>query len=293
MIRIQSILAATDFSADAQYAAERAAIISAATGASQGVILHVLKSSWLDNLKHFANLPVEVEQSMVTNASRSLNQLIAKIQEQTGFAFEPRVFVGNVLDMILKASEDFDLLALGARGENPLRDFALGTTTEQLIRQSRKPMLVVRREAKTAYRCVLVAVDFSPHSLTAFAYGNVIAPQSEIYLTHIFEAPFEGKMRYAGVTDEIIQKYRIHARHEAEAEMKGFIETSGIDSRNVCRMIEHGRHVPAKLRDKVLEIGADLVVVGKHGKSLTEQLLLGSVTLHLLTECPCDVLVVQ
>lgn len=34
-------------------------------------------------------------------------------------------------------------------------------------------------------------------------------------------------------------------------------------------------------------------MVGRQGKSLTEQLLLGSVTLHLLAECECDVLVAQ
>jgi nucleotide-binding universal stress UspA family protein len=34
-------------------------------------------------------------------------------------------------------------------------------------------------------------------------------------------------------------------------------------------------------------------VVGKLGKSLTGELFLGSVTLHLLAESDCDVLVVQ
>ena len=293
MVCIQSILAATDFSVDAQYAAERAAIIAAAHEVSQGVILHVLESSWLDTLKHFVNLPVEAERSLVIDASRSLDQLIAKIQQQTGFAFESRVCVGNVLDLILQVAEDFDLLALGARGENPLRDVTIGTTAERLIRQSRKPILVVRNEAKTTYQRVLVAVDFSPNSLTAFAYSNVIAPHSEIYLIHIFEALFEGKMLYAGVRDEIIQEYRINARREAEAEMRRFIEASGVERGNIYRFIEHGHHVPSKLLDKAREISADLVIVGKHGKSLVEQLLLGSVTLHLLRECPCDVLVAQ
>lgn len=293
MVRIQSILAATDFSSDARYAAERAAMISAVTGVSRGVILHVLKSSWLDALKNFVSLSVELEQSMVMNASRSLDELNASVQEKTGFAFEPKVCAGNVLDTILEVSEEFDLLVLGAAGENTLRDFAIGTTAERLIRQSHKPILIVRNEPETAYRRVLVAVDFSPHSLTAFTYSKVIAPQSEIYLTHVFEALFESKMRYAGVTDEIIHEYRIKARREAEVEMKRFIETSGVDQHNVHRSIEHSRHVPTKLRDRASEIGADLIIVGKHGKSLVEQLLLGSVALHLLTECPCDILVTQ
>jgi len=100
MVRIQSILAATDFSSDARYAAERAAMISAEIGVSQGVILHVIKSSWLDALKHFVSLSVELEQSMVMDTSRSLYELIASVQEKTGFVFEPRVDVGNILDSV-------------------------------------------------------------------------------------------------------------------------------------------------------------------------------------------------
>lgn len=293
MTRIESILAATDFSSDAGYAAERAAMISAEIGVSRGVILHVIKSSWLDTLKHFVNLPVDIEQSIVMEASQALEGLIARIQEKTRFAFESEVCTGNILDTILKVVENFDLLVLGARGENPLRDFAIGTTAERLIRQSHKPILVVRSEPEAVYRRVLVAVDFSPHSLSAFAYSKVIAPQSEVYLTHVFEAPFESKMLYAGVTEELIHEYRIHARREAEAEMKRFIETSGLDQQNVYRLIEHSRHVPTKLKEKIAEIDADLVIAGKHGKSLVEQLLLGSVTQYLLAECPCDVLITQ
>ena len=40
------------------------------------------------------------------------------------------------------------------------------------------------------------------------------------------------------------------------------------------------------------EYDADLVVVGKHGTHITEELLLGSVTKHVLAEAQGDVLIV-
>lgn len=40
------------------------------------------------------------------------------------------------------------------------------------------------------------------------------------------------------------------------------------------------------------EFDADLIVVGKHGSHIAEELLLGSVTKHALTESQCDVLVI-
>jgi len=45
--------------------------------------------------------------------------------------------------------------------------------------------------------------------------------------------------------------------------------------------------IPELLR----ETAANLVVVGKHGKSEIIDLLLGSMTKHLLLGAPCDVLV--
>lgn len=115
MTAIKSILAATDFSVDARYAAERAAMIAAKLGITNGVILHALKSSWLDALKQFVNLPVETEQTVISDTSQLLNEIIIGIQHQTGFAFKPKLCSGNVLDTILKVSETFDLLVLGAR----------------------------------------------------------------------------------------------------------------------------------------------------------------------------------
>lgn len=39
-------------------------------------------------------------------------------------------------------------------------------------------------------------------------------------------------------------------------------------------------------------VDADLITVGKHGAHIAEELLLGSVTKHVLAESQCDVLVI-
>ena len=41
---------------------------------------------------------------------------------------------------------------------------------------------------------------------------------------------------------------------------------------------------------KEKQLGADLIVIGKHG-SMVEDLLVGSVTRHILSDSKCDVLV--
>lgn len=292
MIRIQSILATTDFSTDARYAAERTAIICSTIGIPKGAVLHVMEASWLDTLRHFVDVSAEVKQNLANMASQTLDHLVVEIRQHTGFNLEPKMRAGNPLDVILETSLGFDLIALGARGKHPIREFVVGTTAQRLLHKTRQPVLVVKHRPARAYQRVLVAVDFSLHSRKAFAYSQAIAPQANIHLVHVFEGLFERTMLSAGVKDEIIQEYRVKARKEAEDEMGRFIETSGLDSNYVFRDIEHG-YAPTKLREIAHELEADLVVVGKHGKSIMEELLLGSVTLHLLAESKCDVLVVQ
>ena len=44
--------------------------------------------------------------------------------------------------------------------------------------------------------------------------------------------------------------------------------------------------------DLLAQVDADLLVVGKHGSHIAEELLLGSVTKHVLAEAQGDVLVI-
>ena len=60
-----TILCATDFSADARQAAERAALLCAAGAMTASTLLHVIQASWLDSLRRLVNLPAEAEAGML------------------------------------------------------------------------------------------------------------------------------------------------------------------------------------------------------------------------------------
>lgn len=292
MSRIQSILAATDFSPDSRHAVERAGILGAAMSAEKGVLLHVLEKSWLDTLKHFLSASEEVEQKIIDDASRSLAELVEEVQQLSGFSLEPQVLSGNTLDTLVQVASNFDLVVLGARGRHPVRALALGTTSQRLLSKVRRPVLVVKRKAEKPYQRILVATDFSPNSLKGLQYARTVAPQALIHLVHVFEPLFERKMISAGVSDEVIENYRAEAQLEAETEMTRFIAESGETPRKIVRLIEHG-HAPGKLPEMAAKWDPDLVVVGKHGRWRIEEFLLGSVTLHMLAQSRCDVLVAE
>ena len=81
------------------------------------------------------------------------------------------------------------------------------------------------------------------------------------------------------------------ARAAASRGMRELV-SSRISSNAVNPLIVHGDAV-ATLLDKERELNADLIVLTRRNKSLTEELLLESVTSKLLERSRCDVLVMH
>lgn len=277
---LRSLLVATDFSASARTAAMRAGMLARELGVRRAVLLHAAPQT------------VFAGAAVARRALRArLAQLAREVQARTGATLAPQLARGPVIDTLAHVSARFDLVVVGAQGQHPVRDFALGSTTERLLRRIHRPVLVVRRRPARAYQQVLVPVDFSADSRAALALAAGLAPRAELHVLHAFELPYEGKLRFAGVAEERILHYRREARTEARAQMGALLAAPGAAAGRITRHILHG-YPPAQIGRAQEETGADLVALGKHGRSALEDLLLGSVTLHTLAMSPCDVLVV-
>ena len=151
-------------------------------------------------------------------------------------------------------------------------------------------MLVVTRAAVAGYRCVLVPVDFSQASEPAVHLARAVAPGARIVLMHAYEAPFEGKLRVAGVEESYLEEYREHARAEAQASMEALCERTGLPSQAGGGVLVHGSAAERILAQED-EQDCDLIVMGRQGQSEVEDMLLGSVSRRVLAESEADVLV--
>jgi len=120
--------------------------------------------------------------------------------------------------------------------------------------------------------------------------ARTLAPAAELVLLHAFEVPFEGKLQFAGVTDEAIARYRHQARQDALRELEAFAAAAGSPAAGARLSVHHGEASRVILEREQQE-DCDLLVVGKRGKGVVEELLLGSVTKHVLAEASGDVLV--
>lgn len=290
MTTLKRILATTDLSAPARHAAERAALVSQETAAPLD-LLHVAN---LAPLEKFRQLLLETaddpRQQLLDAAREKLCELAEMLRRRYGVAAGVNVAAGPVLVELTNAVDAMDpsLIVCGATGENLIRRLLLGATAERLLSRATRPVLVVKQAPRDHYRRLLVPVDFSASSIRAIRHAQAIAPQAEITLLHAFIVPFEGRFRYAGVHDDVIKHYRVVAREEATRTLRALSDEAGLSTAR--SLVLHG-DAWLRIIEQEQEQDCDLIVMGKHGQSMLEELWLGSVTKHVLAESQSDVLV--
>lgn len=291
MTHLGPILAATDFSAPARHAADRAARLAHETGAAL-TLMHVLSGGALQELRQWLGAGHAMEQQLHDDARRQLAVLASELQTHRHVTARAVNACGLVLDEINREAEDLEaaLLVLGARGAGFLRRLMLGSTSERLLRRTTRPVLVVRQTPHERYRRVLVALDFSPWSAHAITLARRVAPHARLLLFNAYQVPFEEKLHFAGVDTATIDRYRQQARAAATQRMHALAANSGLKPSDWEPCIVEG-DASQRIVEHEQEKDCDLVVLGKHGQSATEDLLLGSVSKHVLAEGTTDVLV--
>jgi universal stress protein A len=138
------------------------------------------------------------------------------------------------------------------------------------------------------YNKILVAIDLSEDSAQVAQRGQAIAHnnEAELHLIHVIEPlsfAYGGDipMDFSGIQDEIHQ--------QATQQLKRFAESNGVDEQH--QHIVLGRP-EVEIHGTAEELGADLIVVGSHGR-YGLALLMGSTANGVLHGAGCDVLAVR
>lgn len=293
MTRFNNILACADFSMPSDFALARAAWVAQAEGARL-TLIHVLKRGALDRLHDLLapDSDESLRRALVDQARAELDTLCRRLASTHDIEVADLVAVGAVIREIIDAAAtcDANLIVLGDRGAGFISELILGSTTERVLSRSRQPILVVKRQPIQRYRRVLVAVDFSAQAHATVDLAREIAPEAEIVLLHVFDVPFEGKLRYAGVAEERVRHLRIAAKQAALERMDELIARACPGDARTRRVLQHG--LPgASIVQQARELDCDLVALGRQGRGLVEEVLIGSVTKHVLGFADTDVLV--
>ncbi|MCC6170814.1 MAG: universal stress protein [Gammaproteobacteria bacterium] len=285
------ILVATDFSQNAAPALERAAALARAFGARL-TLTHALRT---DELSVWRGLLGSGDATLVTGLRHEAEERLAALAAMLGadLAVDAQVLDGQPATAIpeLAASCGVDLLVLGQHGAGAAPAMLLGSTASRLLRRSRHPVLLVRRPAGADYAAPLVAVDFSPASEASLRLARTLVPRARLTLAHAPEFPYEGKLHFAGIETAVIERFRNETLDRARGALHRLAAANGLEPAGYDADLLSGEPSRAILA-RATALGCDLIVIGKHGRHVVEELLLGSVTRHVIAEAAADVLVV-
>lgn len=291
MSPLKHILIATDLSSPARQAADRAARLAHAAGARLQLV-HALDAGAAAQLQQLLGADTALEATVIEHTRRELETLAGDLAAAHHVDVEPTLMQGAVVDEISREAErtPTDLIAIGARGTGFMRRLMFGSTAERLLRRTTRPMLVVKQRAHEPYQRVLVALDFSAWSAPLIGLAQRVAPTAHLVLLSAYDVPYKGRMRLAGATDAKIEVYRERARETAEQQLQALAAGAGLAPADWTPCLRYADPSLAIVEHEI-EQACDLIVIGKHGRTVMEDLLLGSVTSHVLAESVGDVLV--
>jgi nucleotide-binding universal stress UspA family protein len=185
------------------------------------------------------------------------------------------------------------MIVMGRRGRTGLKRLMMGSVTARVIGHAPCNVLVVPRAAQLEFTNIVVATDGSKYSVAAASEAIGLAKRNGSALTVLSVVPADidtpVDVGFTVNQQELIAEKEMQ---EAEKNARAVKEAAQKENVSVKALIMSGK--PA---DAIIEIAkerrADLIVLGSHGRTGLERLLMGSVAERVIVLATCPVLVVK
>lgn len=185
---MKKILVPTDFSDCAKAAEKYALFLAKKTGAGLRY-LHIINTpvDWSKLSKDQESLFPEITQQIAA----SKESLKARIKEadDLGIAASKLLVFNNTNDKLHKIaeSENIDLVVMGSHGQYGFKDHVIGTNTYSMLRRSKVPVVVVKKELENPKLETLVfATNFKEETGRSFAKLEQLAEALKVKLQILY-----------------------------------------------------------------------------------------------------------
>jgi nucleotide-binding universal stress UspA family protein len=283
LVQIRKILCPVDFFPPSEAALWYAASLAKNYGAGLHVV-HVIPpvSSFMASAAETGELVKSAHHESDVQLAKMANELNA-----SGVNASVEVRFGEIDREILNAIDEYDanLVVAGTHGRRGFQHWLLGSVCEHLLRRVPVPILTVRQgKGVTGFpglKRILIAIDFSPGSTETASWGASIAQQFQAGITLLHVSDF--------VMGDVPDQYRSSLLQGIRLEMENLVPAEA--SREITTSIEFG--IPFQLILNVAEsTKADMIVLGTHGKSTLDRMLVGTTAERVIRGAPCPVLAI-
>lgn len=272
------ILVATDLLPHSDRALDRAVFLATQIGAALEVV-HVIEAQ-----------PPQGSMDVLEQ------EAAAAIERHVGSRFQGSLAIdirfGEAPEEIMDSAAacDAGMILLGTH-EPAGADLFRHPTIARVLRESGRPVLLVRERPHAPYAKIMVAVDQSDCSRRALALAINCFRNAEFTAVHAYDVPFAG---FVAGTEANRAALDEHTRRTAEiiaAGVANFVAQADERPLSVTPLVCRGL-VREVVEAEVKRLRPDLLVIGTRSRKGVMRALLGSVAEDLLRNPPCDVLAV-
>ena len=296
---IDKIVFPTDFSPSAESALETAALLARTFGAQldlfNAVVLDVPYLATVQEASAGRSRDLLLDE-MAAQGRRALEE-IARSLEPLSPAVTTSLERGeSEADTVLEHadSEKADLIVMSSHGRRGFRRFLMGSVTEEIVRRSSCPVLVVRRDPDVESPVsldegVLAAIDFGPGSEQVTNAARSLADQLDrrLELLHVSPPPSPLPTVTAVGPQSQADIRGTGAGMSLDEARRRLIALEAAASETQVRAGD-----PAEcILDRAEEGGCGFIVMGTAGREGISRFLLGSVCEKVMRRAPCPVLV--
>jgi hypothetical protein len=139
------------------------------------------------------------------------------------------------------------------------------------------------------YKRAVVAFDERMARPRATIGARLVAPHASIEVIHTYRSPFEGKLSYAGVRQEIIEHYRERERYAALHRLMDALAREEMREKVTPRVV-HG-DLTVKVLDRLSGSPGEFIATDWQDTGVWSRLLVRDAPLRLLERSPADLLI--
>lgn len=299
----RKILVATDFSDNARAAFTQGMWLGETFG-GEVTLAHVLT-----NLRQaIAALPYSArwelifgdidvfERAVRAESQARLNSMVEPFRSRCS-SIKVETLLGKPALALIHAvqSEGHEVVVVGTRGMSAMKQFLMGSTSRQLIRECPAAVWVTKDGGHWPPRRILVAVDFSELSLRALQQASHLAKSAGAILDvlHVIEmsevlSDF-GAVPRPNVRDSEVGR---DIENQAHERLKTLTSSAGLLPDRVALHVEWGAAGELIVSNSRLWQN-DLIVMGTCGRVGIAGFMVGNTAEQVLQDCDCSVLTVK
>ena len=225
----------------------------------------------------YASTVPGIEQAALDMAERNIASAV-----QAAAGIDHEIIIAEAEDPyrgIVDAAEEYraDVIVMGRRGKRGLARAMVGDATARVIGAAPCSVMVVPRGAKEITAGIIVATDGSRYSDAAAYTAGKFALATKLPLA---------------VVSAVLASHNEQRRREAIVAVDRVKSGLAAESVDVTVVVTEGRPDQVIL-DQARKAGAELIVMGTHGRTGLDRLLMGSTTERVIGSADCPVLAVK